>query len=142
MKDKPWQDIYSLEAWNEILEDYCSQKRDAKGSPDKLWKFKRHLDVPFELTQITQQMEVYSRTPKASLGNLLPRIRMLDTISMLGQTYLTKYSLPLKPKPKNDNDEPEKEDLRHSLNYAVAKLGHESVDDFPHLLRRGKTGPS
>jgi len=118
MKDTPWQDIYSLKEWTDILNEYCSRKRDgsAKGPLDPLGSLLRvNRTVPPELAHITQQIQVYSGTPKASIEKLRPRIQMLVTIGLRGQKYLTNHSIPLKPQMK-------KEDRNLSMDYAVAKL--------------------
>jgi len=131
MKDTPWQDIYSLPEWNTIVNDYCSRKRDgsAKGPLDPLGSFLRvNRAVPPDLASITQQVRVYSETDKRSTEKLKTRIRILATISMLGQNYLTKYSIPLKPGMK-------KEARNLSLDYAVAKLVRRATRKADYLRK-------
>src|SRR5262245_3130957 len=91
---KPWRDIFSVENWNRVVEAY---KHGGLSSKSKT--VGRHLQsigkdgvqLPREITQLTQDIRIYHATVKTELANIPSRVMQLEKIETLARRYLARF---------------------------------------------------
>lgn len=91
MKELPWQDICSSDAWAESVKKLTSMKSKSRGRSFLSSLFRAKL--PREITEMTQLIENYHSMEKRSLHNIDARQPVLWGIARTGQRYLDKYKV-------------------------------------------------
>jgi hypothetical protein len=88
---RPWRDIFSTKAWDEIIQGTDSTAHISKFQALKA-KFDSKVDTPGrKLRHLAALIQSYHAVPKTLFANLTPRIIHLDNIRQHAEDYLVNF---------------------------------------------------
>lgn len=98
MKTKPWQDIFTVGAWDQLLERYKEGqiKSNAKSRGEKIshFIFRKKYKLPKIIAFLDQRIRHYHDIPKRSIENLPVRAGELRVIAGTARVFLDQYKIP------------------------------------------------